>query len=118
MVKLLPILFLITSFTLSAQSDVRYFRSEEDFLAHVELPERKLGWWPYIEAHYDEQGRVERKLYFKRKGKIMYQVPEEDRKELLKYLSKRPYIEVAPLIGMLATWKKKEKEKNGKDKPN
>jgi len=48
----------------------------------------------------------------------MYQVPEEDRKELLKYLSKRPYIEVAPLIGMLATWKKKEKEKNGKDKPN
>ena len=48
----------------------------------------------------------------------MYQVPEEDRKELLKYLSKRPYIEVAPLIGMLAQWKKKESDKNGKDKPN
>ena len=48
----------------------------------------------------------------------MYQVPEEDRKEILKYLSKQPYIEVAPLIGMLAQWKKKEKEKNGKDKPN
>ena len=48
----------------------------------------------------------------------MYLVPEEDRKELLKYLSKQPYIEVAPLIGMLAQWKKKEKEKNGKDKPN
>ena len=48
----------------------------------------------------------------------MYQVPEEDRKEILKYLSRRPYIEVAPLIGMLAAWKKKEKEKNGKDKPN
>ena len=48
----------------------------------------------------------------------MYQVSEEDRKELLKYLSRRPYIEVAPLIGMLAAWKKKEKEKNGKDKPN
>jgi hypothetical protein len=48
----------------------------------------------------------------------MYQVPEEDRKELLKYLSKRPYIEVAPLIAMLAQWKKKEKDKNGKDKPN
>ena len=49
----------------------------------------------------------------------MYQVPEEDRKEILKYLSRRPYIEVAPLIGMLAAWKKKEKEKekNGKDKP-
>ena len=48
----------------------------------------------------------------------MYQVSEEDRKELLKYLSKKPYIEVAPLIGMLAQWKTKEKEKNGKDKTN
>ena len=48
----------------------------------------------------------------------MYQVSEEDRKELLKYLSKKPYIEVAPLIGMLAQWKKIEREKNGKDKPN
>ena len=52
----------------------------------------------------------------------MYLVPEEDRKEILKYLSTKPYIEVAPLIGMLAQWKKKEKEKekkdNGKDKPN
>ena len=48
----------------------------------------------------------------------MYQVPETDRKEILKYLSTKPYIEVDPLIGMLAQWKKKEKEKNGKDKPN
>ena len=48
----------------------------------------------------------------------MYQVPEEDRKELLTYLSRRPYVEVAPLIGMLAQWKKKEKENNGKDKTN
>ena len=48
----------------------------------------------------------------------MYQVSEEDRKEILKYLSRQPYIEVAPLIGILAAWKKKEKEKNGKDKPN
>ena len=48
----------------------------------------------------------------------MYQVPEDDRKEILKYLSRQPYIEVAPLIGMLAQWKKKEPEKNGKDKPN
>ena len=48
----------------------------------------------------------------------MYQVPEDDRKEILKYLSRQPYIEVAPLIGMLEQWKKKEKEKNGKDKPN
>ena len=49
---------------------------------------------------------------------MMWQVPDEDRKEILKYLSTKPYIEVAPLIGMLAQWKKKEKEKNGKDKPN
>ena len=48
----------------------------------------------------------------------MYEVSESDRKELLKYLSTKPYIEVAPLIGMLAQWKNKEKEKNGKDKPN
>ena len=48
----------------------------------------------------------------------MYQVPEEDRKAFLEYLSRKPYIEVAPLIGMLAQWKKKEKEKNGKDKTN
>ena len=49
---------------------------------------------------------------------MMLQVPDEDRKEILKYLSRRPYIEVAPLIGMLAAWKKKEKDKNGKDKAN
>ena len=48
----------------------------------------------------------------------MWLVSDEDRKEILKYLSRRPYIEVAPLIGMLAAWKKKEKEKNGKDKTN
>ena len=48
----------------------------------------------------------------------MYQVSEDDRREILKYLSKQPYIEVAPLIGMLAQWKKKDREKNGKDKPN
>jgi hypothetical protein len=54
----------------------------------------------------------------------MYLVPEDDRKAFLEYLSRKPYIEVAPLIGMIATWKKKDKdkdkdkEKNGKDKPN
>ena len=47
----------------------------------------------------------------------MYQVPGEDRKIFLEYLSKKPYIEVAALIARLASWKKKEKEKNGKDKP-
>jgi hypothetical protein len=46
----------------------------------------------------------------------MYVVPEEDRRIFLEYLSKRPYIEVAALIARLAAWKKKDKEKNGKDK--
>ena len=41
----------------------------------------------------------------------MYQVPEEDRKIFLEYLAKRPYIEVAALIGRIATWKKNPKEK-------
>ena len=50
----------------------------------------------------------------------MFEVPEEDRKIFLEYLSKRPYIEVAALIARIAAWKKKEKDKkeNGKDKPN
>ena len=49
----------------------------------------------------------------------MYQVPGEDRKIFLEYLSKKPYIEVAALIARLAAWKKKESDKkdNGKDKP-
>ena len=50
----------------------------------------------------------------------MYEVPEEDRKIFLEYLSRRPYIEVAALIARIATWKKgktKESDKNGKDKP-
>ena len=56
MVKLLSTLFLITTFIFSAQSDIRYFRSEEDFFADVELPERKIGWWSFIEVRYDEKG--------------------------------------------------------------
>ena len=46
----------------------------------------------------------------------MYEAPEEDRKVFLEYLSRRPYIEVAPLIARIAAWKKQDKEKNGKDK--
>ena len=48
----------------------------------------------------------------------MYQIPEDDRKVFLEYLSRRPYIELAALIGRLAQWKKKAKEKNGKDRAN
>ena len=56
----------------------------------------------------------------------MYNVPEEDRKIFLEYLSRRPYIEVAALIARIASWKqdpkdkketKETKESNGKDKP-
>ena len=47
----------------------------------------------------------------------MYNVPEEDRKIFLEYLAKRPYIEVAALIARIESWKKKAKDKNGKDKP-
>ena len=47
----------------------------------------------------------------------MYQVPEEDRKIFLEYLSKRPYIEVAALIARIAAWQKEVKKDNGKDKP-
>ena len=48
----------------------------------------------------------------------MFEVPEEDRKVFLEYLSRRPYIEVAALIARIAAWKKKEKDKNGTDKSN
>ena len=50
----------------------------------------------------------------------MYEVPEEDRKIFLEYLSRRPYIEVAALIARIAAWKKENKKEdkrdNGKDK--
>ena len=46
----------------------------------------------------------------------MFEVPEEDRKVFLEYLSRRPYIEVAALIARIASWKKKDKDQNGKDK--
>ena len=50
----------------------------------------------------------------------MYEIPEEDRKVFLEYLSRRPYIEVAALIARIAAWKKvgKDKKDNGKDKTN
>ena len=52
----------------------------------------------------------------------MYNVPEEDRKIFLEYLAKRPYIEVAGLVAMIASLepvkKEKGKQDNGKDKTN
>ena len=48
----------------------------------------------------------------------MFLVSEEDRKTFLEYLSKKPYIEAAPLITKLAAWKRQEKDKNSKDMAN
>ena len=46
----------------------------------------------------------------------MFEISQEQKKELLKYLAKRPYIEVAGLVAMIASLKYVKKE-NGKDKP-
>ena len=45
----------------------------------------------------------------------MFEISQEQKKELLKYLAKRPYIEVAALVNMIASLKPIKKE-NGKDK--
>ena len=45
----------------------------------------------------------------------MFEISEEQKKELLKYLAKRPYIEVAGLVAMIAGLKSVKKE-NGIDK--
>ena len=42
----------------------------------------------------------------------MLEITDDQRKQLLEYLARRPYVEVAPLIGMLASLKKKENKKN------
>ena len=48
----------------------------------------------------------------------MFKISEQEKKQLLTYLMKRPYVEVAPLIGMVVSLNPVEsKEKNGKDKP-
>ena len=47
----------------------------------------------------------------------MFEISEQQKKELLKYLAKRPYIEVAGLVAMIASLEPvKTKENNGKDK--
>ena len=52
----------------------------------------------------------------------MFQISQEQKKELLTYLAKRPYIEVAALVALIAGLppieKEKEKKDNGKDKTN
>ena len=44
----------------------------------------------------------------------MLEITEEQRKQILDYLARRPYVEVAVLIGMLVALKKKKaSDKNG-----
>ena len=42
----------------------------------------------------------------------MLEITEDQRKEILTYLARRPYVEGAVLIGMIASLKKKENKKN------
>ena len=42
----------------------------------------------------------------------MLEITEEQRKEILTYLARRPYVEVATLIAMIASLKKKENKKS------
>ena len=47
----------------------------------------------------------------------MWKISDEQKKELLKYLAKRPYIEVAGLVAMIASLEKiKDKQDNGEDR--
>ena len=43
----------------------------------------------------------------------MLEITEDQRKEILSYLARRPYVEVAVLISMLSSLKKKKSDKNG-----
>ena len=42
----------------------------------------------------------------------MLEITDDQRKQLLEYLARRPYLEAAPLIAMLASLKKKENKKS------
>ena len=46
----------------------------------------------------------------------MYNISNEDRQELLKYLSTQPYANVFKLVAMIVNLKKAPSDKNGKDK--
>ena len=43
----------------------------------------------------------------------MLEITDDQRKDILNYLARRPYVEVAALIGMLSSLKKKKSDKNG-----
>ena len=51
-----------------------------------------------------------------KKRRKMYNISNDDRQELLKYLSTQPYANVFKLVAMIVGLKKVPSEKNGKDK--
>ena len=53
-------------------------------------------------------------------GGKMFKISADEKKEVLRYLFKRPYMEAAALINMIAALPPidKVKDKNGKDKTN
>ena len=51
-----------------------------------------------------------------KKRRKMYNISNEDRQELLKYLSTQPYANVFKLVAMIVGLKKVPSDKNGKDK--
>jgi len=50
----------------------------------------------------------------------MWLVPDKDKKDLIEFFGNRPmpWAQSNPMLLMIAAWKKKEKDKNGEDKPN
>ena len=48
--------------------------------------------------------------------KKMYNISNEDRQELLRYLSTQPYAQVFKLVALLIALKKVPEDKNSKDK--
>jgi mannose/fructose/N-acetylgalactosamine-specific phosphotransferase system component IID len=48
--------------------------------------------------------------------KKMYNISNEDRQEILKYLSTQPYANVFKLVAMIVGLKKAPEDKNSKDK--
>ena len=48
--------------------------------------------------------------------KKMYNISNEDRQELLRYLSTQPYAQVFKLVALLIALKKAPEDKNSKDK--
>ncbi|MCH7732702.1 MAG: hypothetical protein IIB44_09330 [Candidatus Marinimicrobia bacterium] len=70
--KSLSYIFLLTFLvSFGSTSDIKYFRTEDDFLRGIEITEKRLGWKAYLEVHYDTEDRVIKIQHFKRKRKLL-----------------------------------------------